>query len=341
MSDIFISYARPDQPLAQSLADDLKTRGFKVWWDTELLGSDDFYEVIYTALSNAKAAIVIWTKNSCHSRFVRDEARFALQKEKLVATKAPDCSFDDIPFGFQGQHTEDVTQRDKIILAVERLGAKSSTDSTLEDEAKAWEKANTSKDPDQLVQFVDRYPTSPNRRTALLLVRTLSAQGATSGKPEIADLRTGKVGAFFQGLTFRIPRFQLSAQGLWSSIGLSIGFVLLTILGLNAVRVGTAYWYGPSSLNIVFLAVYASMVVLIGLWQFHKWIGQRLFVAAFVTAAVNTFFTLAATMFLFFLFVPRDLYDGIKDSTEVFLALLGPPALLMVVYSIWKMWRAR
>jgi hypothetical protein len=52
MSDIFISYARPDQTLAQSLAEDLKGRGFKVWWDTELLGSDDFYEVIYTALSN-------------------------------------------------------------------------------------------------------------------------------------------------------------------------------------------------------------------------------------------------------------------------------------------------
>jgi hypothetical protein len=41
ISDIFVSYARPDQARAQSLAEDLKSRGFKVWWDTELLGSDD------------------------------------------------------------------------------------------------------------------------------------------------------------------------------------------------------------------------------------------------------------------------------------------------------------
>jgi TIR domain len=81
VSDIFISYARPDQQLAQSIADDLKARGFKVWWDTELLGSDDFYDVIYSALSNAKAAIVIWTKNSCHSRFVRDEARLLSRRK--------------------------------------------------------------------------------------------------------------------------------------------------------------------------------------------------------------------------------------------------------------------
>jgi hypothetical protein len=95
VSEIFISYARPDQVLAQSLADDLKGRGFKVWWDTELFGSDDFYEVIYTALSNAKAAIVIWSKESCRSKFVRDEARFALQREKLIATKASDFNVDD------------------------------------------------------------------------------------------------------------------------------------------------------------------------------------------------------------------------------------------------------
>jgi hypothetical protein len=88
----------------------------------ELLGSDDFYEVIYSALLNAKAAIVIWSKNSCRSRFVRDEARFALQKEKLIATKVSDFNVDEIPFGFQGQHTEDVSERDKIVRAIAKLG---------------------------------------------------------------------------------------------------------------------------------------------------------------------------------------------------------------------------
>jgi hypothetical protein len=136
-----------------------------------------------------------------------------LQKEKLIATRAADCSVDDIPFGFQGQHTEDVTRRDRIVRAVEKLGVKSSTEPTIEDETTAWEKAKAAKDPDQLVQFIDQYRTSANRHTALLSVRTLSAQSGTNSKPEVAELRTGKLRAFFQGLTFRIPSFQLSAQG--------------------------------------------------------------------------------------------------------------------------------
>src|SRR5262249_1031297 len=42
MPDIFISYERRDQPLAKELAEYLLSLGFPVWWDNELLGSDDF-----------------------------------------------------------------------------------------------------------------------------------------------------------------------------------------------------------------------------------------------------------------------------------------------------------
>jgi TIR domain len=59
VADIFISYARPDRAIAEALATNLMARGYSVWWDAELLGSDDFYEVILEALRNAKAAIVI------------------------------------------------------------------------------------------------------------------------------------------------------------------------------------------------------------------------------------------------------------------------------------------
>ena len=89
MSDVFISYSRADQAQAKDLARYLNSLGYKVWWDTELLGSDDFNDVIYAALSKAKAAIVIWSKTAVRSHFVRDEARFALQNDKLIATKHP------------------------------------------------------------------------------------------------------------------------------------------------------------------------------------------------------------------------------------------------------------
>jgi hypothetical protein len=232
MSDIFISYARPDQALAQSLADDLKARGFRVWWDTELLGSDDYYEVIYAALSNAMAAVVIWSKNSCHSRYVRDEARFALQKEKLIATRAADFNVDDIPFGFQGQHTEDVNQRDRIVRAIERLGVKPLTEPLPTDEAAAWDKVKDTKDPDRLIEYLAQYPSSPHKAQAFQLAQALFNEGVTSSKPEIAGLRTSAIGAFFQGMTFRIPVFQFKSQSVWSSIGLGIGiFLLYQIIG--------------------------------------------------------------------------------------------------------------
>src|SRR5215813_9281487 len=122
MSDVFISYARADHALAAALANDLKNQGFRVWWDAELVGSDDFYEVILQALHDAKAAIVIWTKTSTRSRFVRDEARFADHLNKLIAVKEARLTIHQIPFGFQGQHTDDVMDRAQIVKALKKLG---------------------------------------------------------------------------------------------------------------------------------------------------------------------------------------------------------------------------
>jgi TIR domain-containing protein len=59
VADIFISYARPDRPAAERLAKLLIAKGYSVWWDTELLGSDDFRDVIHEELRAAKACIVI------------------------------------------------------------------------------------------------------------------------------------------------------------------------------------------------------------------------------------------------------------------------------------------
>jgi hypothetical protein len=59
MSDIFISYARPDQTLAQSLAEDLKGRGFKVWWDLSCwdrtISTKSFIQPCPTKLGRVKA----------------------------------------------------------------------------------------------------------------------------------------------------------------------------------------------------------------------------------------------------------------------------------------------
>jgi TolA-binding protein len=121
MTDVFISYARQDQEIARELARDLQTRGYLVWWDAELVGSDDFTEAIQAALSNARSAVVIWSKVSVGSRFVRDEARFALDQNKLISTRTADLDIQLVPLGFQGQHVDVVSNRDQIAKAIDRL----------------------------------------------------------------------------------------------------------------------------------------------------------------------------------------------------------------------------
>ncbi len=46
MSDIFISYARPDRPMAELIARALEAQGWSVWWDRVIPAGKTFDEVI-------------------------------------------------------------------------------------------------------------------------------------------------------------------------------------------------------------------------------------------------------------------------------------------------------
>lgn len=178
MSDIFISYARADRLMAEALANDLKAQGYRVWWDAELVGSDDFYEVILQALHDAKAAIVIWSKNSAKSNFVRDEARFALHLKKLIAVKETGLDPFAIPFGFQGQHTDDVTDREQIMRAVEKLGVmRVAVAPTLPTNV---EKLQTSGGVREIAEFLGTDPPAAERYAVLARVAKLAQSPETA-----------------------------------------------------------------------------------------------------------------------------------------------------------------
>jgi len=84
MSDIFISYKREEQAEARKLANALEGEGWTVWWDPKLRAGERFNDVIETALRGAKCVIVMWSKRSVASKFVKDEATYALNRNKLV-----------------------------------------------------------------------------------------------------------------------------------------------------------------------------------------------------------------------------------------------------------------
>ncbi len=85
MADIFLSYAREDEPRASLLAAALESRGWSVWWDRRIPHGKDFNAYIQHELDAARCIVVLWSKVSLASQFVRDEASEGLDG-RLVPT---------------------------------------------------------------------------------------------------------------------------------------------------------------------------------------------------------------------------------------------------------------
>jgi hypothetical protein len=98
MSDVFISYASDDRPVAQQLADALEALGWSVWWDREIPLGKAFDQVIEEELTAAGCVIVLWSEASARSRWVKTEAAAAAERERLLPILIGDVA---IPFEFR------------------------------------------------------------------------------------------------------------------------------------------------------------------------------------------------------------------------------------------------
>ena len=78
MADIFISFSRKDLSRVRALADALSTRGWSVWWDRQIPAGRTFDQVIAEALASARCVVVVWSKESIASSWVREEAEEAV-----------------------------------------------------------------------------------------------------------------------------------------------------------------------------------------------------------------------------------------------------------------------
>ena len=84
MADVFVSYARPDEPQAKRVTDALRAQGFSVWRDDDLPAHRAYADVIQERLSASKAVVVIWSGAAAKSQWVRAEADAARQAGTLV-----------------------------------------------------------------------------------------------------------------------------------------------------------------------------------------------------------------------------------------------------------------
>ena len=83
-STIFLSYAHADKAKAQRIAAALEGSGYTVWWDALIEGGSRFAKSIDDALDKADAVVVLWSKNSIDSDWVKDEASHARDRQRLV-----------------------------------------------------------------------------------------------------------------------------------------------------------------------------------------------------------------------------------------------------------------
>jgi len=84
VSQIFISYVREDQTKAKALVRRFEQEGWEIWWDQELIPGEVRDDRIQKSVDEAQCVIVLWSKESVQSEWVRAEAREARRQKKLI-----------------------------------------------------------------------------------------------------------------------------------------------------------------------------------------------------------------------------------------------------------------
>lgn len=118
MPNVFLSYDSDDRALASKIAVALQQLGHTVWWDRNIRGGAEFSAEIDRALQSAEAIVVLWSKQSIASPWVRDEAGTGREKECLIPARIDNCR---PPLGFRQYQTIDLQAGVAFGAAVDEL----------------------------------------------------------------------------------------------------------------------------------------------------------------------------------------------------------------------------
>lgn len=106
-TSVFVSYSRADQKRAVQIISALEQAGLRVWWDGLLEGGDTFLPTTEAALEGADAVVVLWSKTSVDSHWVRDEATAGRDRRRLVPLSLDGST---APLGFRQVQLIDITK---------------------------------------------------------------------------------------------------------------------------------------------------------------------------------------------------------------------------------------
>lgn len=105
MADVFISYANEDRERAAHLARAFEARGWSVWWDRKIIAGQSFDLAIERELDAARSVVVLWSKDSVASEWVKNEASHAVERGVLVPAIVDDAR---LPLEFRRRQTADL-----------------------------------------------------------------------------------------------------------------------------------------------------------------------------------------------------------------------------------------
>jgi hypothetical protein len=106
MARVFLSYDREDLPHARSVALALEKAGHSVWWDRHLKGGAQYSKAIEEELTRADAVVVLWSRDSIDSAWVRDEAAAGRDSSRLVPVTLDESQ---PPLGFRQYQSIDLS----------------------------------------------------------------------------------------------------------------------------------------------------------------------------------------------------------------------------------------
>ena len=106
MADIFISYSSSDREKAKELAEAIQQQGWSVWWDRKIPFGKSFDQVIERELDAARCVIVVWTKTSVASDWVKTEAAEGARRHVLLPVFIDDVK---IPLEFRRLQAANLT----------------------------------------------------------------------------------------------------------------------------------------------------------------------------------------------------------------------------------------
>lgn len=133
MASLFLSYDHGDAARAAPIVSALEEAGHAVWWDRHISGGAEYNDEIEAAVEKADAVVVLWSKRSVRSAWVRDEAAEGREQGKLIPVL-----IDAIkpPMGFRQFQTINLTRSGRgqgeaslrqLLDAIDRLGGTTRT----------------------------------------------------------------------------------------------------------------------------------------------------------------------------------------------------------------------